>query len=349
MNIEARSRFSNKHDKPHSRFKTLNNLVLSGGGMGAVAIIGALKRLIEDRHNTFTNYAGSSFGALLALMMSVHMDLAEAEQLLLNFDYNEYQSCNLSLLLTEYGIDDGVKLQRYICKLLRKHTGLNDPTLKQLHSKYNNTLWISAVEINSPDATHKDQVVYWNHNNAPDMPVALAIRSSISIPLVFTASTVKGKKYVDGCIVDNFPVSLFPPEETLGIRVTNRSHAHREHDCHTPVDYSLPPANLYQHITGIWSCVYTEMHRLRQKLYRYPHILTIPIEFGLSLTLNKPTKIKMIDDGYNAMDYMCTENKENTHTEWMNKMLDIVQDVVEFDRENIDQVARIKNMIYLLN
>lgn len=344
----------------------VNNLVLSGGGLSAIAILGALKRLSLTSVK-FTNYAGSSFGAILALMMSIDMDLITAERLLLEFDYEHHQSCNLELLLSHYGLDDGIKIEQYICKLLRQHTGLNDPTFKQLHEKYHNTLWISAVEINRSRATHKDQIVYWNHLNAPDMPIALAIRSSISIPFVFTGSRIKDKIYVDGCIVDNFPVTLFSPDTTLGIRISNREHAVREHDTKPTVEASHPPSNLYQHVAGIWSCVYTEMQRLRQKLYQYPYILTISVESGLSLTVDQKSRKQLINDGFDAMDimirklrsraFLSTRSKQKCsdahlsayETPWMKNMLELVHKTVEFDRDDPSQVSRIKSLIYAIH
>ena len=49
----------------------------------------------------------------------------------------------------------------------------------------------------------------FSHEHTPDMPVAMAIRISMSIPLFFTAIRQRNQIYVDGGIFDNYPIKLF--------------------------------------------------------------------------------------------------------------------------------------------
>lgn len=327
------------------------SLVLSGGGMNAIVILGALKKLCQHprwSRKDVINYAGSSFGAILAAIMSVGLDLSIAEKFFLEFDYKKYQSCNFDLLFTEFGIDDGIKIQQLFCTLLQKYTGIRDPTFKQLHQKYNNTLWISAVEIRKPTMVGHDQIKYWSHINSPNMPVALAIRASISIPLIFTSPTINGKYYADGCLIDNFPIIKFDPQKTIGIRITNRKNSLSEHfaiKTNKTSDHVLEesvPVTIYDFITGVWSTVYTETQRLRQNLHRYPYILTIHNAGVLSLDTTTAVKIKMIKHGETSMLEFI---KKPPAGKWIDSALKIVTREFKFDLNDESKVCRVKQMI----
>ncbi len=64
------------------------------------------------------------------------------------------------------------------------------------------------------------------YKNVPDMPIAVAVRMSTSIPYVFSAYKYLGKYYVDGGLSDNYPINIFDdPDEkdyavtTLGLKM----------------------------------------------------------------------------------------------------------------------------------
>ncbi len=71
----------------------------------------------------------------------------------------------------------------------------------------------------------------FSNETEPDMPVALAVRISASLPGVFDPVMYKGKKYIDGGAANNLPVNIFydknevyQPGEltTIGVSCENR-------------------------------------------------------------------------------------------------------------------------------
>jgi NTE family protein len=61
-------------------------------------------------------------------------------------------------------------------------------------------------------------VIYINN---PDMSVIKAIRISISMPFVFIAPKIGSKLYVDGGVVENYPLNAY------GDKLPNRHNHHR--------------------------------------------------------------------------------------------------------------------------
>jgi len=54
-----------------------------------------------------------------------------------------------------------------------------------------------------------DMVCYISHIEEPDMPLYLAIKMSMCIPLFYIPIFYKGKYYIDGGCKDNYPISIF--------------------------------------------------------------------------------------------------------------------------------------------
>ena len=60
----------------------------------------------------------------------------------------------------------------------------------------------------------------------PDMPIRLALRMSMSIPAFFTAVPYQGRTYIDGGVVDNYPIWHFDKFDPSDPRHANESGKH---------------------------------------------------------------------------------------------------------------------------
>ena len=58
--------------------------------------------------------------------------------------------------------------------------------------------------------------VVFNHIEFPDMEVRIAVAISSCIPFLFSPIEFSGAHYVDGCIAQDFPIEIFPPDRQLG-------------------------------------------------------------------------------------------------------------------------------------
>ena len=96
------------------------------------------------------------------------------------------------------------------------------PTLKQLKDKFEKELIVCSYNLTD----HKREYISWL--NYPDLSCLDAIRMSSNIPFFFNEYIYNGKEYIDGGIVDNFPIGLlledkFKNNKTLGINLDSKN------------------------------------------------------------------------------------------------------------------------------
>lgn len=105
----------------------------------------------------------------------------------------------------------------YLRKLEAKRPGLGKVTLGELNALTGHHLTIIATD------TSARRLRALNHHTAPDLPLAAAVRMSMSIPLLFTEVTwraewgryqgepLEGHVMVDGGLISNLPLAFILP------------------------------------------------------------------------------------------------------------------------------------------
>ena len=207
--------------------KAYKNLVLSGGSVRGVCHIGALTKLFESGClNNLESYAGASVGAIITCFLALGFSIAEIWDFIYKVDMAKLVDPNIMMFLTKFGVDEGNIMYDLIENILIAKTGIKKITFKQLHDFTNKTLTIIGSGLTTKT------VIYYNHINTPDFEVALAVRISISIPGFFTPVTIDDKKYIDGAILNNYPMNLYKDDldNTIGILIV----------CDYDTDYQYP-------------------------------------------------------------------------------------------------------------
>lgn len=194
---------NNNNEKFNLNIKR-TKLILSGGGVKGIAHLGALKALQELRLlQHIETFAGTSVGALISVLLSIGYSPDELYKFISMMDLNKMKELSFGNLLKLFGLDDGKRMDIVMEKLF-KAKGINSNiTFVQLYEKTKKTLIITASCLNDKRA------YYFSHTNSPNMEVLIAIRMSISIPIYFVPVKYKGKMFVDGGCIDNFPIQLF--------------------------------------------------------------------------------------------------------------------------------------------
>nr|AEX62857.1 putative patatin-like phospholipase [Moumouvirus Monve] len=87
--------------------------------------------------------------------------------------------------------------------------------------------------------------IYYDYINTPNFKVSMAIRISIGMPLFFAPIDIDGNKYIDGAILDNYPISLFNKEldKTIGILICNEYNTNYKYF----EQYFFAVINLFMH------------------------------------------------------------------------------------------------------
>ena len=190
--------------------------------MKGIAYVGALEVL--DREgilNDIERVAGTSAGAMVAVMVALRYSAEEVMQVLGTLDFKDFKDSSKGVLrdtirlLKNYGWYKGDYFRNLMAQLIEKKTGNGEMTFEQLEAtgQYRDLYLVGA------DLTTGLSKVFSVHNQeTKTMKVADAARISMSIPLFFAA--VRGGKdnkhlFVDGGLLDNYTVKTFDRQTYL--------------------------------------------------------------------------------------------------------------------------------------
>jgi NTE family protein len=198
---------------PTSHFR---NLVFEGGGVKGIAYVGALEVLdnrgILDR---ITRVGGTSTGAIAAVLLALGYRVGELQEILWDLEFERFMDDSWGAardtrrLFTEFGWHKGDFFRAWIAERIREKTGNPESTfgdlewMRDLGSEFRR-LYLVGTNLSTGFAET------FSAEHTPGIPVADAARISMSIPLFFCARrNLRGDLYVDGGMLDNYPVKLF--------------------------------------------------------------------------------------------------------------------------------------------
>ena len=177
--------------------------MLSGGSSKGLMILGALQ-FAKDSYfiKNINTFIGVSCGSIICYLLAigytpieivVYISTHGLLEKMSSFDFISGINCK--------GLSDFNIIHSHIEKMTFSKLGFL-PTLKQLYKQLNKTLICCTYNLT------KKKVEYLNHENNPDLPCLLAIRMSSNLPLVFDKFKYKEDYYIDGGIIDNFPIDI---------------------------------------------------------------------------------------------------------------------------------------------
>lgn len=204
-----------------------DTLVFSGGGPDGLAFIGCLRRLeadpgLVDRARTVV---GCSAGAIFALFVAAGMTSEEIEAWAAR-GFEDRSLCDVDIegILTaveRLGVDDGERLMGSVRSAVARklsetaprlcaaspRAAAGDPTMLELAKATGKNLVICVTDLEASER------LLLSVDNAPDLGVALAVRMSISVPVLFTPVRARLRPtdpvhtFVDGGLFDFCPIS----------------------------------------------------------------------------------------------------------------------------------------------
>ena len=102
------------------------------------------------------------------------------------------------------------------------------PTLKQLKDKFNKHLIICTYNLT------KRKKEYIDYINYPDLSCLDATRMSSNLPFLFNDFIYNGDEYIDGGIIENFPLSLMETKlkntKMISINLSDECTSNEEDD-----------------------------------------------------------------------------------------------------------------------
>lgn len=189
-----------------------------------ISFIGVLQVLEEKGFlSKIREFCGVSAGALVGTMLALGYTLQKIERFFLEYDFSEVRTLepeNMLLLLEEFGVDSGERLEALIQKFLY-HKGFGPKTtfrqLKDSGKCRSLRIWAADIQMAEP--------IEFSAETTPDIEVVFALRASTAIPGYFipTRHPETGRILADGGVFDNYPISYLreqEAEESLGITFT---------------------------------------------------------------------------------------------------------------------------------
>ncbi len=211
----------------------VKNLVFRGGGVLGVVYSGALKVLEkEGLMDGMEGVAGTSAGSIMAALVAMKYPItgdsnpngSNIEDIVDKLPFKKFKDDKNDLgILGRYGIYSG----DYFLKWMKEQVaasplGLDEmATFRDLKNKGGMDLRVYSANIN------KHELQEFSFSITPDIPIAEAVRASMSIPLFFKAwqfsdSKMEGDFFVDGGVINGYPINAFdtkdgPNAATLGL------------------------------------------------------------------------------------------------------------------------------------
>lgn len=230
-----------------------DTLVFSGGGPDGFAFIGCLRHLEANAMmSRVRTIVGCSAGSIIALFVALGMNSIEIEAWATR-GVEDRSLCDVDIegilsLVERLGIDDGervmasvrsvvaVRLSKIAPRLCAASKGAaaGDPTFLELAKATGRdlVLCVSNLEMGDRELLSVD--------TAPDVSVSLAVRMSISVPMLFTPVRAKLRAdgptctYVDGGLFDFCPVAHIVTSKsataTVAFRVSLGESSASEHN-----------------------------------------------------------------------------------------------------------------------
>lgn len=194
------------------------NLVFEGGGVKGLAYVGAMQ-VLKQRGllNDIRRVGGASAGAINALIFALGYDVQTQLQILSSTDFSKFMDDSFGIfgdlrrLKNEFGWHKGDFFTAWLGKLVKERLGSAEATFHDLREANCPELYVIGTNLSTG---YSEIFSYERH---PDMPLTLAIRISMSIPLFFAAVRLGERKdvYVDGGVMLNYPIKLFDRERYI--------------------------------------------------------------------------------------------------------------------------------------
>ena len=198
---------------------TIKTLCLSGGGINCLSFIGALEYLEYCNYiniDKINNYIGTSGGSILCLFLVLGYSLKEIKDFILKFDFNPLNNIdnnNLDNILINYGINNGDSFIIIFINFIKSKFNIENINFLDLYKITKKKLNIIGTNFT------KSCEECFNYKTTPSMPIIIALRISISIPIFFAPIYYNNNYYIDGGIYNNFGLNYSDTNNTLGIYI----------------------------------------------------------------------------------------------------------------------------------
>ena len=197
----------------------METVVFAGGGVRGLAFVGALQVLRDEKGIDFGARAphvktavGVSVGTLFALMICLGFTVAEITDVASMLKQSDILETDpVRLFSGELSLDNGSKLKSHVEALLVKKGFSKSITFLELAKATQTSMHLVVTDLTTAGVVHVSELSH------PSLSVVTAMMASMTIPLVYPPVVAPdGHLWIDGGVLENFPVSRYKPDGLLG-------------------------------------------------------------------------------------------------------------------------------------
>lgn len=278
-------------------------LVLSGGSLKGIAHLGVLKALEEKNIlKNIKTFVGTSAGGIVNTLYVIGYNYNELWEIVKNLNFGLMRDIKLENLFENFGVDDGKKMTIVLDELFKEKEINPNITFNELYEKTKIELILTTVCLNDK------KTVYLSYKTFPEMKVITGLRMTSCVPFWFTPIKYNDKLYIDGAIMNNYPINIFKEnkKKVLGVYLN---------DVKNEVDKIN---NIETFLFSNMDCIFEGINDILIKSYEKQTInLLLPKTNIFDLNINNDKKKELFDFGYN--EAILFLNKELLKKEKNNK------------------------------
>ena len=197
------------------------NLVLSGGGIKGLCYISLIK-ILEEKNikKDIKNYGGCSVGIFFCFLLCLDYKYEDIKNILLGDVLNKIYKIDILNFFQNNSVCSPDILREILEILLYNKLKIKKINLEELYYTTNKTL--NIVVTNISNGTEE----IFNKDNTPKYNVIDCIIASCSIPGLYPPIKLNNNYYIDGFLVNNYPIDIFKDdlENTIGVKITESTY-----------------------------------------------------------------------------------------------------------------------------
>ena len=311
---------------------SISNLVFEGGGVRGIAYGGALEALAKGALlPNIQRVAGTSAGAITACLVALKYSAVEISQIIAHMDLASFEDKEREFRrMQDFGLYEGQVFLDWLSERIADSPvgqGKADLTFGELVERQGMELKVYATDLFTQSLKEFSPVA------TPTVPIAEAVRASMSIPLYFDAWQFSHNNpddhfYVDGGVLYNYPIGAFDDlqkgqvsSETLGFQLENVSGQ----EVYTPFEHG----DLGKYTRSLLeTLMYTQDVALKRSALDLARTIHID-HLGVGATdfeIDNPTKNKLIQSGWDTTLAFLQQQGMNTEGWGMPTLLEESQD-----------------------
>lgn len=219
----------------------MRELCLGGAASRGICYLGALDKLSrQGMLQEVEMFAGTSIGAFIGVCIAIGYTPTEMFDVILQKDTSEFSDISVEHVLVRGSILKGEKYRTWIWDILSYRIPPMT-TFAEIHEKFGKKLLMTTTSL-------EDGLVVLSTDNTPEMPIFYGVLATMALPFIFPPVEYNNKHYVDGGVLDNFPIRYLS-KDALGIIANSRP---------LDIDYS----SIFNYIGKLFQLISDEMKKL---------------------------------------------------------------------------------------